>query len=196
MSSHHFVKEGQEPALIIFNAIKYERVAPLLEWAPFVLVHENTLEEVLSWGIKIDGVICRSAEVENVSGLLSDQMPLAIIETDADKDGIDSAIRFLVNQKQEGVCVVVKDEEEVMNSEPVLREGLHISLLTPDVKWSFIRSGKFEKWTSKGQNFLIRLNAGLREKHGVIEQGNQLAAERDGIIKLTSDQPFWLGEEY
>lgn len=196
MSSHHFVKEGQEPALIIFDAIDYERVAPLLEWAPFVLSHENTLEEVLSWGIKIDGVICRSSQVDNLLVRLSDQMPLTIIETDADDDALTSVLRFLENQKQEGACMVVKNEKEVMNSEALVRAKLNISLLTPKVKWSFIRSGRFEKWTSKGQKFLVGSGTRLREKHGVIEQGDQLIAGGDGIIKLTSDQPFWLREEY
>ena len=43
MSSHHFVKEGQEPALLIMDALSLALIEPLLEWAPQVIVCENAL---------------------------------------------------------------------------------------------------------------------------------------------------------
>ena len=56
MSSHHFVKEDQEPALIIADAsaVSFEKIQELLEWSPTVIVMESSLEMVLSWGIKMD----------------------------------------------------------------------------------------------------------------------------------------------
>ena len=59
MSSHHFVREGQEPALIIANgaACDPERMGQLLEWNPFVLVLDGALHRVLELGIRIDAVL-------------------------------------------------------------------------------------------------------------------------------------------
>jgi hypothetical protein len=196
MSSHHFVREGQEPALMIIDAIDYERIAPLLEWAPIVLVHENSIEDVLSWGIKIDGVICNSARVGKLKDTLAGQMPLEMIEFSADRDGTNSAIEFLVDEKQEAVCIVVQDVKKIMSITTSLPSKINITLLTQDLRWSLIRNGRFEKWMTKGQQFFFRFDSDFHEKEGVIEQDDKLITERDGIIKLKNDQAFWLGEEY
>ena len=57
MSSHHFVKEGQEPALFILDNIPFQYAESLLEWVPLVMVADRALENVLHWGIKIDVVL-------------------------------------------------------------------------------------------------------------------------------------------
>jgi len=61
MSSHHFVKEQQEPALLILDtSVSYETMSPLLEWSPTVLVTELAIDAVLSWGIKVDVILATS----------------------------------------------------------------------------------------------------------------------------------------
>ena len=56
MSSHHIVKEGQEPALIIANgeSCSTELLGQLLEWSPFVVVLDGAINRVLDLGIKVD----------------------------------------------------------------------------------------------------------------------------------------------
>lgn len=58
MSSHHFVKDGQEPALIIANGARCRQqlVDELLEWCPFVVVLDGALQEVLDKGIAFNAV--------------------------------------------------------------------------------------------------------------------------------------------
>ncbi|MEY2923559.1 MAG: hypothetical protein RLZZ337_99 [Bacteroidota bacterium] len=59
MSSHHFVKEGQEPALIIANGQEcaYTLLSQLLEWCPFVVVLDGAYKRVKDLQIKPDIVI-------------------------------------------------------------------------------------------------------------------------------------------
>lgn len=59
MSSHHIVKENQEPALIIANglACSAELLGQLLEWSPFTLVLDGALNRVLHMGIHFDAVV-------------------------------------------------------------------------------------------------------------------------------------------
>lgn len=59
MSSHHFVRDGQEPALIIANgeACSIELLGQLLEWNPYVLVLDGALPRVLDLNIRIDAVL-------------------------------------------------------------------------------------------------------------------------------------------
>ena len=54
MSSHHIVKDDQEPALIIANgaACSQELLGQLLEWSPLVIVLDSAIERVLDLEIK------------------------------------------------------------------------------------------------------------------------------------------------
>jgi len=56
MSSHHIIRDKQEPALIIANgeACSLDLVEQLLEWSPTVVVLDGALERVISLGIKVD----------------------------------------------------------------------------------------------------------------------------------------------
>ena len=59
MSSHHIVKDKQEPALIIANGeeCSQELMGQLLEWQPTVMVLDGALDRVLPLGIKVDIVL-------------------------------------------------------------------------------------------------------------------------------------------
>ena len=56
MSSHHIVRDDQEPALIIANgaSCSFELLGQLLEWSPIVVVLDNAIDRVLQLDIKID----------------------------------------------------------------------------------------------------------------------------------------------
>src|SRR5687767_7172608 len=79
VSSHHFVKEGQEPALAILEAYSLEAVEPLLEWAPLVIVAEAAIDEVVRWGIKIDVVVAKEEKARQLFDQLSDQGPIKFL---------------------------------------------------------------------------------------------------------------------
>ena len=56
MSSHHIVRDDQEPALIIANgaACQPEFLGQLLEWSPLVVVLDAAMERVMELDIKVD----------------------------------------------------------------------------------------------------------------------------------------------
>src|SRR6187402_1560525 len=102
MSSHHFVKEGQEPALIIVDALGLELTEPLLEWVPQVIVLNDIIEDVKNWGIKIDVVIRSSCSEDQLNELLSHQFPFQIVLCKHD-DTLVTALLFLENAGQSSV---------------------------------------------------------------------------------------------
>ncbi len=59
MSSHHIVREKQEPALLVLGLDSFsdELLGQLLEWSPTVIVTELTAERINAYGIKIDWII-------------------------------------------------------------------------------------------------------------------------------------------
>ena len=78
MSSHHFVKEQQEPAVLILNTegFSFDSISPLLEWVPTVLVAETCVEQVLTWVIKIDVILASQEFQQKNLQLLEEQYPL------------------------------------------------------------------------------------------------------------------------
>ena len=58
MSSHHIIRDKQEPALIIANGeeCSMDLLEQLLEWSPTVVVLDGAIQRVIDLGIKFYGV--------------------------------------------------------------------------------------------------------------------------------------------
>jgi thiamine pyrophosphokinase len=102
MSSHHIVREKQEPALIIANgeACNDELLGQLLEWSPFVLVLDGAIDRVLARGIKIDVLFGDFDHGnKNFEELKTSQFPIEIIHApDQEKTDLEKAIEFLIER--------------------------------------------------------------------------------------------------
>jgi hypothetical protein len=150
MSSHHFVKEGQEPALLIADPVPFSVAESLLEWAPLVIVTSNALDEVLSWNIKIDVVIAGPEPVEVLNQKLVPQAPVKIIT--GNPELYKTALFFLVANKQTAVSVLVDEPELWMKKMADFIDKLAITIHSPSIRWSGISSGRFKKWLPAGSH--------------------------------------------
>lgn len=63
MSSHHIVRENQEPALVVadFHALDSEQLGQLLEWSPMIVTDAANVDFLLAEGIKVDIVFGASS---------------------------------------------------------------------------------------------------------------------------------------
>ncbi|MEB0250004.1 thiamine pyrophosphokinase, partial [Mucilaginibacter sp. 5B2] len=59
MSSHHIVREKQEPALLLLSLDNFseELLGQLLEWSPTVIATPLIAEQMNSYEIKIDIIV-------------------------------------------------------------------------------------------------------------------------------------------
>src|SRR4051812_20536273 len=112
MSSHHFVKEGQEPALIIADATHLHEAVQLLEWAPLIVVLNKALDDVLNFEIKADAVICRNDEKEDFENRVSHQAPVNIITYHDGEEALQKALDFLISSKQFTVNILTHQPEQ------------------------------------------------------------------------------------
>src|SRR3954465_5486275 len=64
MSSHHIVREKQEPALLVLGLDHFseEMLGQLLEWSPTVITTPLTAEQIDAFGIKVDMVIAHEPD--------------------------------------------------------------------------------------------------------------------------------------
>lgn len=109
MSSHHFVKENQEPALIIANGQPCSEtlLGELLEWSPYVIVLDGALDKVLSYGIKFDVLLGDFDRLEAKHLDLPDQPNIEIVHTpDQNKTDLEKALDFLIQKGHKAVNIV------------------------------------------------------------------------------------------
>jgi hypothetical protein len=193
MSSHHIVRENQEPALLILNAqaISFEKIQELLEWMPTVVVFHTAVNTVLSWGIKVDVVIVPYSDTDAWRAKLIDQAPLKLISFNPQDDPILTAFYFLNASKATGVNVLLGDKADLLKLETFAR--LDVEAYVDNVRWCLARSGQIEKWYPAGARLFVFPDSTI-EKLAQFSSG-QLNVNHDGIVALKAGQPFWLGEE-
>ena len=200
MSSHHFVKEQQEPAVFILEVegISFETVAPLLEWSPTLLVAQEAVEVVLSWGIKID-VVLGTLEFQNDNRhLLEEQYPLRFL-TVYSGSTLEEGVHYLLASQHKGVHLVGFDHQKHQELEEKIFH-LDLTLLDGDWKYYPVKGGKFSKWFVPAE---IRLLASENQPVEVSNADGSLLFPicyltqlevPEGISTFSSTGIFWIGE--
>jgi thiamine pyrophosphokinase len=96
MSSHHIVRDDQEPALIIANGASCnpELLGQLLEWSPLVIVLDSAMERVMKLNIKVDVLLGDFDRDFDANYYKEKQYPIEIVHTpDQNKTDLEKAYR-------------------------------------------------------------------------------------------------------
>jgi hypothetical protein len=194
MSSHHFVKEGQEPALILTDNIESDHIMSLLEWAPLVVVFENALDVALQWGFKTDVVVARQASLDVVTEKVAHQAPVKIISCLSEAEFMETTLALLISLQQRQVNIATENPEVYFELMGKYADRLEVSLVDEHIKWSLIPSGKFQKWFPGGTEILIRSNFDFQTSVGIPGSRKELKIREDGIVSVNSAGIFWVGE--
>lgn len=167
MSSHHIVREGQEPALLIANgeACSRELLDQLLEWSPYVLVLDGALERVLNLGIKFDAILgdFDTFNQDEIGAMVQPNTEVIYVP-DQEKTDLEKGLEFLVSKKFAAVNIVWatgKRSDHYMNNIATLaryKDQINLVMLDSYSKIYPINSG-FKKHFLKDSNLsLIPLN--------------------------------------
>lgn len=194
MSSHHFVKEGQEPALVIMEALELNRVEPLLEWVPLVIVSDVVLEDVTMWGIKIDVVVNAVIPRDQINEILSDQFPLQIIPVKSFENSITAILNFLSAREQAAVNFLMTPSAEHFILLEKFQE-MNINIISDSEKWSLCHA-HFNKWMAAKSTLFIRETGSNNALNleGLTLTDGQAISHQDGVVSIRSSAPFWVGE--
>jgi thiamine pyrophosphokinase len=191
MSSHHIVKENQEPALLILNteAIRFEKIQELLEWSPTVIITESCLEKVLSWGIKIDVALASTERIKSLTQTLQHQAPIQFVSFKDESEIITNAIEFLKSNHQKAVNVLANSWEDF---EKLQITNLDCELFFEGKRWSFARDLRFRKWYERNVQLYTYSNS--TQFTSISGVSKSLCTENNGFVQLESITPFWIGE--
>ena len=163
MSSHHIVKDDQEPALIIANGqeCNIELMNQLLEWSPFVVVLDNAIDRAINLGIKIDVLLGDFDANFNPEIYLENQYPIEIVYTpNQDKTDLEKAFDYLIEKGHKAVNVIwatgKRADHCIANITNIVRyRDLLKIVVLDDYSKIFLLPNKFEKWYPK--NTIISL---------------------------------------
>ncbi|REG83525.1 thiamine pyrophosphokinase [Algoriphagus antarcticus] len=201
MSSHHFVKEQQEPAVLILDAdqTRFDQVSPLLEWVPTVLVSEKALDQVLSWGIKIDAILASEDFQRSNQQLLEEQYPVKFI-TVSGETYLQTGIDYLLGSDHKAVHLVGFSHVKALDLQDKL-DLLDLTILDGDWKYYPVKSGVFKKWFAES-NIHIHGQEGMPVQ--IQNQNGELILPiiyatmvevPEGITEIKAPEIFWIGEQ-
>lgn len=157
MSSHHIIREGQEPALIIANgeSCSNELLGQLLEWSPFVVVLDGAINRVLELGIKIDVLLgdfdSKNHSVEQIQA----QQKIEIVHTpDQNKTDLQKGIEFLIARNFDAVNIIWatgrRADHNLSNITDMVRYKQQINIvLHDDYSKIFQLPKRYQKWYVK-----------------------------------------------
>ncbi|MBL7859916.1 MAG: hypothetical protein JNJ65_02060 [Cyclobacteriaceae bacterium] len=193
MSSHHVVRENQEPALVILNtnALAFEKAQELLEWMPTVVVLASEVESVLGWGIKVDVVLSPLEDRETWVTRLADQTPIKILTYPPADKPLLTALCYLVAIKSHAVNVLCMHPDDFGIAETF--PSLDIEMFMEGRRWSWIKSGKWEKWLPA--HTILYLLPEVQWKDFPHFSSGRYVIKNDGFIELRSTNAFWIGED-
>ena len=208
MSSHHVIRDKQEPALLIANGegCSFELMGQLLEWSPFVVVLDHAIHRVLDLGIKVDVLLGDFDHNVDFDEIRARQFPLEIISApDQDKTDLEKGIEFLIERGFPAVNILWatgrRADHSLTNMTNIVRYKDQIKIvMLDDHSKIFPLVGTFEKWyvqhtpislipvgtvdgiTTEGLKYNLYddfLRLGYRS-------GNSNEAAADGFVKISA----------
>ncbi len=187
MSSHHIVREKQEPALLILELDKFdeEHLGQLLEWSPTVLATEDAAEKLHSLGIKFDVLLTKTGPA-----FLQDNLKIVSVEEDPLKAGLE----FLIDEKYPAVNIITGKRS--IADFLVFADLITLVIFSNNQKIYPVSSG-FSKWKAAGEMIFIEEIPADLEQNGLEQiNPNQFKTKADGFFTLKFAQAFlFIAEE-
>ena len=207
MSSHHIIRDEQEPALIIANgeACSQELLGQLLEWPPLIVVLDSAIHRVLELGIKVDVLLGDFDRELDIYAIRSAQYPIEIVHTpDQEKHDLEKAFEYLISRGFPAANVVWatgrRADHTMTNITNIVRfrDQLKIVMID-DYSKIYLLPYQFEKWYTKGTPISL---IPIGEVHGIqtsglkynlfdealtlgYRTGSSNEADQDGFVKVS-----------
>lgn len=172
MSSHHIVRDNQEPALLFLDSdnCNSELLNQLLEWSPFIIATEDSNTFLKIRDVKPDVILSSNSSMN---------------------ENIERAFEILIKGEHEGVNIFTS----IDNQKSFIDKNIQVSVFSGKWKWTFIKSGILKKWfpAETQLKILEDQRVYISDQKGDTLDINQIVKE--GLISFQSKQGFWLGEK-
>lgn len=190
MSSHHIVREKQEPALLILSLEDFEDedLGQLLEWSPTLIATVPVAEQLVVYGIKVDWIIGNSVS----SFSQSDVKWIALNDNQSE---LEAGLDYLVAQGYPAVNIIT----DQLEANIFLKYINYINLVVfhQEKKIYAITSG-FSKWRPAGEVIeILTLDERVETQNLELIAPQQYQTITDGTTVFTFNGPrIFISEEY
>jgi len=186
MSSHHIVREKQEPALYIqdFGDFNEEHLGQLLEWSPTLLVSASAYEKAISLGLKVDIVIGKDENLqiqENTKFIFSPY------------DNLPTVVKYLLAEKYPAVNIISKEDH--FDDLADLLPDINIVLFTETTKSYAVKSG-FSVWKPAGTIFKIDIISYFETSNIRPLENDEFEVINDGFVSFNFTTPYLFLSEF
>jgi thiamine pyrophosphokinase len=189
MSSHHIVRDNQEPALVLDNlsCFPYDRLSQLLEWSPYVICGPNAWKDVQQYEIYTDMLLLleapKLAHPERVK-------EYHLVEN----NWLDKARDMLMQGNHRFANLITTD----LASEKIMKKaensGVQFNILTQSWRMIYV-SEVFSKWLPAG-TLLRYLGPAQPEWVNLEPVGAWWKTQNEGLTHIRGQAPFWVGLPY
>lgn len=182
MSSHHIVREKQEPALYIhdFNNFDDEYLGQLLEWSPTLIVAERQYEKAISLGLKVDVVFGNNGSI-----LAQENTRFVAVANDK----LQNVVKYLIAAQYPAVNIISKENK--FDDLACFLTDINIVLFTAKEKSYAVKPG-FSVWKPAGTIFNIDVISYFEATNLKQQQDGSFMVQQDGFISFnfTTDYLF------
>ena len=191
MSSHHIVKEKQEPALLIINLAGFnqEYLGQLLEWSPTVVVSDAIIDEVLSLGIKVDAVLKNE---DNTWAFAQEH----ILQINYAQDALNEGLNYFIKEGYPAVNVI--DDKFSFSNYLSFISQIDLVIFNSEQKIYPIYSG-FSKWQKANEEIAILYPQNVNDISFTgldLIKENLFRTQKDGFYSFTFTEPYVFIAEY
>jgi len=182
MSSHHIVREKQEPALLMLGLDNFpdELLGQLLEWSPTVIATADTAVNLASRGIKIDWIIA-----SDLTEVIQSHVKLIPV---GEGNATVTALKFLADNEYPSVNIIT-DDLRLNDYEPFINR-INLVIFNCNHKIYAVNSG-FSKWKSADEGIKLLHNGNNLITEGLYQTSDkQYKTAYDGFFSLQFDDPF------
>jgi thiamine pyrophosphokinase len=194
MSSHHIVKDNQEPALVLLaSEVSRSILDPLLEWSPLVIALEDAMELVADAGIKVDYFLYSSTGA--MLRMRAIQSPVEFLPLGEER--IASVKKILEQRSQKGACFAGDSLNEQEWTRLAQTRDLAFSLFTEDRRISLLNRSSYRKWFPAGT--ILEILHPVRQSAYILtgrlnKRGNFIHVTEDGLISISSHDILLVSE--
>jgi len=187
MSSHHIVREKQEPALLVLGLDNFsdELLGQLLEWSPTVITTIQTAERLTTYGIKIDLIIGNTA---------GEVLQPDVMQIDSGEDTVlQTTLKLLVDQSYSSVNIIT----DILQ---IGDYGHFVDLINIvifyDCKKIYAITPGFTKWKPAGETIEILIPCNPQVVGLESTDYQRYITIHDGFFSLDFKEPFiFIAEE-
>jgi thiamine pyrophosphokinase len=180
MSSHHIVREKQEPALLVLGLdnFPFEVLGQLLEWSPTVIATEQSARALISNGIKVDWIITNNLNEYPQSDIK--QIP------SGSEKPVEAALKYLVTHSYPAVNIITNDFQ--LKDYLFFADKINLVIFHGEQRIYAVNSG-FSKWKPAGEKIELLSQPHNLQYSGLEPLGRQsFKTMHDGFFTLRFDQ--------